>query len=476
MRPKYHLKPWELAWQHKLRDWKESRFGLKLLQRIPANLLSKIPYEAIPFWIASVLVGLISVGYEKLFELAETASIKVFEYNPYLIFITAPVFMLLSWFLVQRYEKNAAGSGIPQLMASVSMAGTKNGLLVDKLLNLKTIVVKILSSLVMLLGGGAIGREGPMLQISGSIFETVYRLIPESWPKVSQKVMLITGGASGLAAAFNTPLGGIVYVVEGLTKSHIGKFRTAVFGAVIISGLTAQLFLGSYLFLGFPKIDKLPFISLFWVAGFAFISGYLGSVFTKGIDEVTKLRKKLKKVKHTLLFLLGISLLFATMVFFTGSFSMGTGKHLINEVLFTNEDLPWFTFPARMLGSLLSFCIGGAGGVFSACLASGAALGHFLVNALSLGQENHNLMVLVCMIGFLTGVTRTPFTASILVLEMTDRHSAIFYFLLAGMVANVAANLISTQSFYGQKETEILNDFGVRTRTKKAKPMPNSKG
>jgi H+/Cl- antiporter ClcA len=464
--PKYHLKPWEIAWQRKLRDWKESRFGLKLIQRIPANLSSKVPYEAIPFWIASVLVGLVSVAYEKLFEIVESASSQVFEFNPYLIFLIAPVFMFLSWYIVNRYGKNAGGSGIPQLMAAVKIAGTKNGLLVDKLLNIKIIGVKIISSLALLLGGGAIGREGPMLQISGSIFETVYRLIPEKWPKVSQKVMIITGGASGLAAAFNTPLGGIVYVVEELTKSHIGKFRTAVFGAVIISGLTAQLFLGSYLFLGFPKINKLPFLSLFWVAGFAFISGYLGSVFAKGISEISKLGKKVKKRSHRVLFVLGISMLFAVMVFFTGSFSMGTGKHLINEILFTTEDLPWFTFPARMIGSLLSFSIGGAGGIFSTSLSSGAALGHLLVNTLSMAQENHNLMVLVCMIGFLTGVTRSPFTAAILVLEMTDRHSAIFYFLLAGMVANVAANLISKHSFYAERETEIFKDLGLKTRSK----------
>jgi H+/Cl- antiporter ClcA len=159
-------------------------------------------------------------------------------------------------------------------------------------------------------------------------------------------------------------------------------------------------------------------------------------------------------------------MLFATMVFFTGNFSMGTGKHLINEILFTNKELPWFTLPARVIGSLLSFSIGGAGGIFSTSLSSGAALGHLLVSTLSLGQENHNLMVLVCMIGFLTGVTRSPFTAAILVLEMTDRHSAIFYFLLAGMVANVAANLISTKSFYAQRETEIYKELGLRTKSK----------
>ena len=351
-------------------------------------------------------------------------------------------------------------------MAAVKIADTRNGFLVDKLLNLKIIGIKILSSLALLLGGGAIGREGPMLQISGSIFETVYRLIPEKWPKVSQKVMLITGGASGLAAAFNTPLGGIVYVIEELTKSHIGKFRTAVFGAVIISGLTAQIFLGPYLFLGFPKVNKLPFLSLLWVAGFAFISGYLGSVFAKGISVISKLRNNIKKGSHRFLIIMCFSLLFATMVFFTGHFSMGTGKHLINNILFTNEDLPWFTFPARMLGSFLSFSIGGAGGIFSTCLSSGAALGHLLVNTLNLGQENHNLMVLICMIGFLTGVTRSPFTAAILVLEMTDRHSAIFYFLMAGMIANVAANIITSQSYYGLKETEILKNLGLKIKSK----------
>jgi H+/Cl- antiporter ClcA len=463
---KYHLKPWEIAWQHKLRDWKESRFGLKLIQKIPHNLLDKIPYEAIPFWIASILVGIVSVGYEKLFELVESTSVKIFEYNPYLIFFLAPVFMFLSWFLVHRYEKNATGAGIPQLLAAVKIAGTRNSYLVDTLLNLKIIWVKVLSSLALLIGGGAIGREGPMLQISGSIFETVYRLIPEKWPKVSQKVMLITGGASGLAAAFNTPLGGIVYAVEELTKSHIGKFRTAVFGAVIISGLTAQLFLGSYLFLGFPKVNKLPLLGLLWVVFFAFISGYIGSLFTQGILKISEIRKKVKKGSHRALFLIMISLIFATLVFFTGKYTMGTGKHLINEILFSAEELPWFMFPARLFGSLLSFSIGGAGGIFATSLASGAALGHFLVSSLNMAQENHNIMVLVCMVGFLTGVTRTPFTAAILVLEMTDRHSAIFYFLMAGMIANLAANLVSTHSFYSQMESEIIKDMGLKTKVK----------
>lgn len=465
MKPKYHLKPWELKWHHTLRNWKETRFGLKIIGGIPEEIRSKIPYEAIPLWIASVLVGLVSVFYEKLFHWFEEAGVRLFEHNPYFIFAAAPLMMLLSWFIVDRYDKNATGAGIPQLMAAVEIAETKNGFLVDKLLNIKIIIVKIASSLVLLLGGGAIGREGPMLQISGSVFETVYRLIPEKWPRVSQKIMLITGGASGLAAAFNTPLGGIVYVVEELTKSHIGKFRTAVFSAVIISGLTAQVFLGSYLFLGFPKVQTLPFLALIWVAIFAFLAGYIGSLFTKAILKLSKLREKLKTSFHKISFVIFIGLLFATLVFFTGKNSMGTGKQLINQILFTHDQLPWYTLPARVFGSLLSFSSGGAGGIFATTLSSGAALGHFLVRLLHISADYHNILVLVCMIGFLTGVTRSPFTASILVLEMTDRHSAIFYFLLAGMIANVAANIVSDKSFYVWKYQEILRELGVKEKS-----------
>ncbi len=67
----------------------------------------------------------------------------------------------------------------------------------------------------------------------------------------------MTGAAAGLAAAFNTPLGGIVFAIEELTKTHISYFRTALFTAVIIAGLTAQALFGPYLYLGYPVIKGL---------------------------------------------------------------------------------------------------------------------------------------------------------------------------------------------------------------------------
>ena len=99
----------------------------------------------------------------------------------------------------------------------------------------------------------------PPLQIAGSIYRTVHKLLPPFWPNVSRQIMMITGGAAGLSAAFNTPLGGIVFAVEELTKTHIAQFRTAVLTAVILSGMTAQWLLGPYLMLGYPKLQPATF-------------------------------------------------------------------------------------------------------------------------------------------------------------------------------------------------------------------------
>ncbi len=106
--------------------------------------------------------------------------------------------------------------------------------------------------------------------------------------------------------------------------------------------------------------------------------------------------------------------------------------------------MPWL----RIAGSVTSFTTGAAGGVFAPALASGASIGALISQELHLTITDTNLLILAGMVGFLTGVTRTPFTSAILVLEMTDRHSVIFYLMLAGMVASMVAILVDKHSFY----------------------------
>jgi H+/Cl- antiporter ClcA len=463
MKQKYHLYPWGHWLLKRWRYFRKTAPGKFIQKKIVESPNLSIPFQAIPLWVASALTGLVAVAYEGLFVLFERVGKAIYVHTPWLIFLTIPFFFLLAWLVTVRFAPNARGSGIPQLLAAADLAGTSRHSLVQKLLSIRIGIVKIGSSLLMLLGGGAIGREGPTLQVAGSIFQTVYLYIPKSWPRVSQRIMLVTGGASGLAAAFNTPLGGIVYALEELTRTHIARFRTAVFSAVIIAGMTAQSFLGSYLYLGYPKLSVLP-LSLIWVVVLlAFLSGLLGAQFTQVLLRIGAWKQRYPSRQQQAFFVVAFGVLFAVLVYFTGETSMGTGKLLINTILFQGADSAlWYAFPARFLGAVLSFSVGAAGGIFATALSSGAALGALLVHWSGLPEAYHNLLILVCMIGFLTGVTRTPFTAAILVLEMTDRHSAIFYFLLAGMIANLGAGLVLKHSFYEIQKDGYLE--GVEKR------------
>jgi H+/Cl- antiporter ClcA len=213
--------------------------------------------QAIPFWVASLLAGIIAVAFTRLFIYTEGILQSVLHWKSWLIFIITPISFLLAWLIVRLFAPNAKGSGIPQVMAAIELSAPRHAGRVDFLLSIKIGVIKILSSLLMVLGGGAIGREGPTIQISGSIFYIIQKYIPSTWPKLSKQAFILTGASAGLAAAFNTPLGGLVFAIEELSKIHIRFFRTALFSAVIIAGLTAQAILGPYLYLGYPNVSNL---------------------------------------------------------------------------------------------------------------------------------------------------------------------------------------------------------------------------
>ena len=404
--------------------------------------------QAAPFWVASLLTGLVAVGYAKLFGYAEDLLHLIFEWHRWLIFILAPLCFFLAWLIVQKFSPKARGSGIPQVMAAIELSTPKFDKLVDRFLSIRIVIVKILSSLLMLLGGGAIGREGPTIQIAGSIFRVVNRLIPGTWTKLSNQSFILTGAAAGLAAAFNTPLGGIVFAVEELARIHMRFFRTALFSAVIIAGLTAQGLLGSYLYLGYPNVRNLPFTVFFGVAATAVLAGLLGGLMARFILIINKWKKSFSLSK-TILFIFCSGILIAAIAYFVNEQILGSGKDLMNNTLFTSDkQVAWHTVIMRILGPAICFNTGGAGGIFAPSLAAGAAVGAFLSSFFVLSDASANIIILSGMVGFLTGVTRTPFTSAILVLEMTDRHSVIFHLMLAGMVSNIAAFLIDKKSLY----------------------------
>ena len=428
--------------------------------RIRNENLKRNALQAIPFWIASFITGLFAVLYTKLFVAAEGITTLVFNHHAWLLFILSPVCFVLAWWLVQRFSPYSRGSGIPQVMAAIQISTPKTTGIVDKLLGFRIIFIKVLSSLVMAIGGGAIGREGPTIQIAASIYKIVYQLLPKWWPKIAKRNMMVTGAAAGLAAAFNTPLGGIVFAIEELTKIHFSYYKTAIFSSVIIAGLSAQAFLGPYLYLGYPKVDNLSAYIFLGVALVALISGLLGSGMSKLILLIFAWKAKFKFQYHQVAFVIACAIIMVFLALFVSEDVLGSGKDIMEKTLFTSHKYSvWYTPLLRIAGPLISFTTGAAGGIFAPALGAGASVGSLIAGWFKVTDNNANMLILAGMVGFLTGVTRSPFTSVILVLEMTDRHNVIFHLILAGMIASLVSILIDKHSLYDHLKVQYIKDL-----------------
>lgn len=405
----------------------------------------------LPFWLAAGATALVSVCYNQLFRICEEWMMS--QSTQSTLLWTAPLAVTASFLVGYFFSPQALGSGIPQVIASVELSAENHPLL-RKLLSLPMIVVKILGSCICVLGGGVSGREGPTLQVSTAIFYQFSRFWPKKLPQPQLPAIILAGGAAGLASAFNTPLGGVVFAIEELSKSHISLVRTAVFQAVIIAGLLAQLFLGNYIYLGDTHFGTFPALALGHTIIISAIVGVAGSGFAESLYRISKWRAKKSFALKLAVTLICGTLLSATL-YFCGPSATGAGKHTMIELLQNPMQEADISLPlGRLFGNFFTYSAGVVGGIFAPALSSGAALGHYL--GWLLGFAHLKLMILVGMVAFLTGITRTPFTSFVLVLEMSNSHEIILYLMLASLVANVTARLVNVRSFYEQAAHDIL--------------------
>ncbi|HJT23537.1 MAG TPA: chloride channel protein, partial [bacterium] len=400
--------------------------------------------QTLAFWATAFLAGFVCVTYAGFFKVAEGFYRQIVADHPLMIWIWTPFCLLGSWALVAFLAPEASGSGIPQVMAANELKGEKNRSWADQLLSLKGVAVKITGSLIAGLGGAVLGREGPTIHISASIFRGVSRLFRKFRIQTDDSAWIVAGAAAGLAAAFNTPLGGIVFAIEEMSV-HFKRFRTALISSIIIAGLVSQWILGSYLYLGYPHIEDIPFTILGPALLVGAISGFLGALYGQGLKGIVVWRGKFKTKTQLAFLALACGLVLAGLAFLDPHAS-GSGLDMMNSMLFKDEKAGWDLPFLRMVGSLAFYASGGAGGIFSPSLAAGACTGSALDSLLHSGSPH--LLILLGMAGFLTGVTRTPFTAFVLVIEMTDHHVAIFPIMLSALTADLVARSLGRESFY----------------------------
>ncbi len=425
----------------------------------------------LPFWLAATVAGFTAVGFAVVCKRVEEIAAHVLERHPYGFLALAPIALLGAWAVVYFLAPEARGSGIPQVMAAVEIQSRdETPPLANELLSVRTIVVKMISAVLCLLGGGAIGREGPTIQIAAGIFKffgTRFR----SWNRsVRPEVWMVTGSAAGIAAAFNTPLGGLVFAIEELSSTHFASFRASLITAVIISGIAAQWVSGTYLYLGYPSIPMVGAKTILWALFLGGVAGTGGAWFGRILYAVNRVRKRVKSVWGLAGIAAGSGLLIAGIALAFDPRSLGAGREIVIQLLFKRAPLPlaegarpgWPNADfglaiSRFISPILAYISGAAGGIFAPSLAAGGALGSLLADLLR--PNLANLFVILGMIGFLTGVTHAPFTAFVLVLEMTDRHTAILPMMTTALVASAVTKAWQPHSFYERVKRDYLESL-----------------
>jgi H+/Cl- antiporter ClcA len=259
--------------------------------------------QSLAFWLSAFLAAFVSVTYAWLFKMAEAVYHSIYASHLQWIWFWTPLCLLISWALVVILAPEATGSGIPQVLAANDLNYKRDRKWVDRLLSLRGVAVKIAGSLLTAVGGAVTGREGPTIQVSTGIFHSVGRLFRQFRSESDASAWIVAGAAAGLASAFNTPLGGIVFAIEEMSI-HFRRFRTVLISSIIIAGLVSQWIMGSYLYLGYPQIGEVP-ISILWVAlAVGLVTGAFGALYGMGIKWLLTWRERLKtKVQLALLVL-----------------------------------------------------------------------------------------------------------------------------------------------------------------------------
>lgn len=421
-----------------------------------APLLESATARSLPHWTAAGLVGVAAVLYSRLFRTLEQVAIGAWVRHPWASLAAAPAAFGLATWLVVRFAPAARGSGIPQVMASIQSNLPPGDEKLDPVLGWRVGLVKVLSSSVCLLGGGAIGREGPTIHLAGVIFHFVGARSRRLFNSLTEQHWILTAGAAGLAAAFNTPLGGIVFALEELATFHFSRFRTVLFSSVIISGMMSQWMAGSYLYLGFPALRAVSTRAVLLAGVVGVVTGLLGAAFAAALLRGSRATRSWP-LRRKLAFAAASGLAVSLLALLVDPAARGPGGETIHALLFGEDKAGSVALlAARFVSTTLSYLAGSAGGIFAPSLAIGALAGAKI--AAWFGSQHPNLVILVGMTGFLSALTRAPFTALIVVLEMTDRHSAVFPLMVGSILASTVAGLFDPRSFYHhQSENFVIN-------------------
>jgi len=348
----------------------------------------------------------------------------------------------LSVYLIRRLAPEAAGSGIPHLKAVLHRL---RGMLWQRILP-----VKFIGGILAIGSGLTLGREGPTVQMGGAIGQMVSRWLGTTARE--RRTLIAAGAGAGIAAAFNAPLAGVVFVLEEVQRDFSPGVFTAAFIACATADVVARLLTGQLPVFHVPVLPSPPLTALpaFLVLGG--LAGALAVAFNRALLGSLNL---FQRVRHLPPWVPGaIAGGFVGLVGWFAPEALGGGHAIVEQVLSGHmlfQNLVFF-FLIRFALTMASYGCGAPGGIFAPLLVLGAQVG------LAVGEvtrwiaprsaEHPEAYAMVGMAAYFTGIVRAPLTGIVLIVEMTGNYALMLPLLIACLTAHAVADLLGDRPVY----------------------------
>jgi CIC family chloride channel protein len=362
------------------------------------------------------------------------------------VWLSLPLFGLIggaiAGAIVQFLAAETTGSGIPQVKAVLLGRNI--------IFDLRVALAKLIGGIVALGSGLTLGREGPTVQIGAALAGEFTK--HKNSQRSKKNELLAAGAGAGLAAAFNAPIAGVLFVFEELLKSMSSTTAVVTVFACFVASLVAEnsavhgLGVDLKLSAGAYQVSwhNIPAFILLGIA-----CGIFGCLFNKSIMASMDLYDKLPFGVAGRVALAGlISGIIAS--FLPIEFHSTAGPRDILVTSNANISTALLAFVDRFCTTVIAYGSGCPGGLFSPSLTLGASLGHIVGSLNQYLFPNTDILTFakVGMGAFFTGVCRVPLTAIVIVFEMTNDFNLVMPLMLTCITAHAVGEKIFEGSIY----------------------------